>query len=94
MRWIVIAMSSLFVGGIWNPPVFIPVTHPDGSRTWTMSMAVSDFPKADRKLSADELSSRYTGGFMGHYRFCEKGWNVTASRIEKKTLIIEGVCAD
>lgn len=92
MRWIIIAVASLFLGGIWDQPVFTPVTHADGSQTWTLSMSIKDFPKEDRALSAKELGKKYAGGVLGHYRFCEAGWTITSSRIEKSRLLLEGAC--
>lgn len=93
MRWIVIAVSLLFLGGIWDPPIFIPVTHADGSQTWTYLMSMRDVPKQDRALAAEELARKYMGGVLGHYRFCKSGWSITNSRIKQKRLIVEGKCS-
>ena len=78
--------------GLLSPPIFTPVTHEDGSMTWSLSIALNDIQKADRQLSSDELNRKLAGIFTAHHKVCPKGWEVTDSRTEKKRLIIDGRC--
>lgn len=78
------------MAGLFSPPLFIPVTHPDGSQTWTYSIAVSDIPKAER--DRPDLAEWLAGFALAHNSFCSQGWSVSDSRTEKNRVIIEGRC--
>lgn len=93
MRALLLCLFSVpAVAGLWSPPLFIPVTHPDGSMTWTLTYDRGDLPKDYRALSEEELSNRLAGTFTAHYRVCPNGWEITQSRTQKKRLIVDGRC--
>lgn len=83
--------------GLFGPsvPPFVPITHADGSVTWTFSMDLSDMKylrREDRVLAPDELHKKLVGASVAHHKVCPKGWQITDSRTDKKRLIIEGRC--
>lgn len=78
--------------GLLSPPLFTPVTHEDGSMTWSLSIALNDIQKDNKRLPPDELNRKLAGIFTAHHKVCPKGWQVTGSRTDKKRLIIEGRC--
>lgn len=88
LAWLPVAA----VAGIWSPPTFTPITHENGSMTWSLSIGLDDIQKADRKLPPDDLNRKLAGIFTAHHKVCPKGWEVTDSRTDKKRLIIEGRC--
>lgn len=75
-----------------DPVVFIPTVHPDGSRTWSFSIELKAIKKEDRALSREERDKKLAGIMVGWQRFCDRGWEITDSREDKKKLTIEGKC--
>lgn len=93
LRFIVLlCVCPAAMAGLWSPPIFAPSVAPDGTRTWQIIMDVSDIRKEDRALPASERDVKIASYFMGWKRFCDSGWEVTSSRVDKKRLIIDGRC--
>jgi hypothetical protein len=72
--------------------LFVPMAHADGSRTWSLSMALKIIPESDRELPRDARDRKLVGAALGFHRFCDSGWLITDSRENEKTLTIEGKC--
>jgi hypothetical protein len=90
-------LPTTALAGVFGPsvPPFVPVTHPDGSMTWTFTMDLSDLkylPKEDRQLAPSELHQKLVGATVAHHKVCPNGWEITDSRTDKKRLVIEGRC--
>jgi hypothetical protein len=77
---------------MWSPPINDLRTNPDGTQVWTLSMDTSDLSKADRSLTQSDLDQKIVSSTLGWKGWCQKGWEITSSRVEKKRLIIEGRC--
>lgn len=95
MRYVILLMFiAPAYAGLFGPDVwpFVPVTHPDGSKTWTITYDLKSIPKADMALPKQERDIKLAGVELAFHKFCEGGWQITDSREEKKRLIIEGKC--
>lgn len=95
MRYIILLLfaSPAFAG--WLGPdffPFVPVTHSDGSRTWTITYDLKTIPKSDMALPRAQRDEKLVGVELGFRKFCKSGWEITGSREEKKRLIIDGRC--
>ena len=80
------------IAGMWSPPINDLRTNHDGTQVWTLSMDTSDLSKADRSLTQSDLDQKIVSSTLGWKGWCQKGWEITSSRVEKKRLIIEGRC--
>lgn len=92
MRYAVLLLVCLSSqAGPWNPPMFSPRTHQDGSQTWQLRIMLSDIPEQDRH--ATDRDEKIAGIFLAHHKFCTTGWTITTSTIEKgKWLVLDGKC--
>lgn len=82
-------LCSTANAGIWSPPLFEPTIQPDGTRTWKITMDLSDIRKEDRnKPNRDEIIA---GSFIAWKNFCD-AWEITSRRETKKKLFLEGRC--
>lgn len=80
------------MAGLLSPPLFEPMTAPDGARTWRITMDKGDVRKEDRALSPADRDAKISSSFMGWKQFCSGPWEITSSREEGKKLVIEGRC--
>lgn len=82
----------LLTGCAYTPPMlFTPITHADGSRTWSYAIDMKIIPAGDMALPRNQRDEKLVGASIAFYDFCRK-WEITDSREANGRLSIEGRC--